>query len=326
MRELSNQQRLNLVNTVQLHENHLDALRHAQDYRYGMRWKTSRGCQYLFRERDRRGNGHLLGPRNPETERILAEFLAGKQRCQERLKGIAAQLDEQARLNKALRLGRVPVLIAKILRHLQQQGLGEVFTVLGTQALFAYEAEAGVQLLTELLASGDMDLLYDPRQNLDLMSERLEGIGLLGLLQKVDRSFVCVRQQGFRAANAGHFMVDLIIPERPMQESNPITFAEEDLYAAEVPGLQWLLNAPKIKVVAVDEQGYPVTFRVPDPRAFALHKAWLAQQPSREPLKRPRDKAQATALLAMLRTHMPHYPLDSAALRYMPKGVATAHP
>lgn len=81
-------------------------------------------------------------------------------------------------------------------------------------------------------------------------------------------------QSGFRAANAGQFMVDLIIAPRPMHATVPVTFSEDDLVASEVPGLQWLLNAPKLDVVAVDEDGWPVPFRVPDPRAFALHKAW----------------------------------------------------
>ena len=30
-----------------------------------------------------------------------------------------------------------------------------------------------------------------------------------------------------------------------------------------------------------------------DPRAFALHKLWLAQQPQRDPVKAARDRAQA---------------------------------
>lgn len=326
MQALTYQQSLNYINTAQLHEGYLAAWHHAQDYRYGMRWKAVRGVDYLFRERDRRGNGRSLGPRSPETERILAEFLDAKQRSQARLRGISAQLDEQARLNKALRLGRVPVVVAKTLRALQEQGLEDAFTVLGTQALFAYEAEGGVQFLTELLASGDVDLLCDPRKNLTLMAERMEGIGLLGVLRKADRSFALVRKQGFRAANASQFMVDLITPERPMHENQPITFAAEDLWASEVPGLQWLLNAPKIKVVAIDAQGYPVTFRVPDPRAFACHKAWLAEQANREPVKKGRDRAQSAAVFALLREHLPNYPLDPARLRYLPKALAQIQP
>lgn len=311
MRPLSNQQRLNLVNCEQLFENREDAAQHALAHAYGMRWKKVRGVEYLFRERDRRGNGRLLGRRGAETEATLAAFIAGKQAATARLAAIDAQLDEQARLNKALRLARVPRVVARILRELDGAGLGDAFTVLGTQALYAYETLAGVHYLAELLASGDVDLLYDTRRELTVVAKKLDGEGLLGLLRKADRSFECIRKRGFRAANAGQFMVDLIIAPRGMRQADAVTFAENDLVAAEVPGLQWLLNAPKTRAMVVDEDGRPAWMRVPDPRAFALHKAWLSQQPGREPLKKPRDLAQARAVAATVREYLPHLPLDA---------------
>lgn len=311
MKPLSNQQRLHLVNTEQLFENHQAALQQARSYVYGMRWKKVRDVEYLFRERDRRGNGKLLGRRTAETEAILAAFLAGKQAASGRLMAIKTQLDEQARLNKALRLGRVPGVVARILRQLEVAGVADVFTVLGTQALYAYESLAGVHYLSELLASGDVDLLYDSRRKLTVVSAKFDGEGLLGLLKKVDNSFECIRKRGFRAANAGQFMVDLIIAPRGMREAQAITFADDDLVAAEVPGLQWLLNAPKTLAVVIDENGQPARMRVPDPRVFALHKAWLSQQADREPLKKPRDLAQARVVAATVRDYLPHLPFET---------------
>jgi hypothetical protein len=55
-----------------------------------------------------------------------------------------------------------------------------------------------------------------------------------------------------------------------------------------------------------------VPLRVPDPRAFALHKAWLSRQPDREPLKKPRDIAQAREVVQLVREHMPHLSFDEA--------------
>lgn len=135
---------------------------------------------------------------------------------------------------------------------------------------------------------------------------------MIGLLRKADRSFECIRKRGFRAANAGQFMVDLIVPPRSMQESEPISFAPDDMVASEVPGLQWLINAPKLFACAIDEDGWPAPFRVPDPRAFALHKVWLSGQPTREPVKKARDLAQAQAMAAMIAEHMPHLSFDQA--------------
>ena len=311
MKLLSNQQRLHQVNSEQLFENYRSALGHAAAYTYGMRWKMVRSTEYLFRDKDRRGNGKSLGPRSAETEALLAAFAAGRGVAQERLKLITEKIQEQARLNKALRLNRVPRVVARVLRELDRAGLHDSFTVIGTQALYAYEAAGGAHFLLELLASGDVDLLYDARQKMTVVSDKLDGEGLLGLLKKADKTFECVRENGYRAANAGQFMVDLVVAPRGMQDSESITFAETDLVATEVPGLQWLLNSPKIEAVAIDEDGWPVPMRVPDPRAFALHKVWLSGLPEREPIKKPRDLEQAQAVAKLVQAEMPHLSFET---------------
>ena len=88
MQPFSNQQRLHLVNTEQLYSNYASAQRQAHSHAYGMRWKTVRGVEYLFRERDRRGNGKILGKRSPETEQSLIAFQDGKAKSRERLAAI----------------------------------------------------------------------------------------------------------------------------------------------------------------------------------------------------------------------------------------------
>jgi hypothetical protein len=147
---LSNQQRLHQVNTAQLYENYRAAQSHAAPYTCGMRWKTVRGTEYLFRDRDRRGNGKSFGPRSEQTEVLSAVFSAGRTVAKERLHLITEIIEEQARLNKALRLNRVPRVVARVLRELERTGVHDSFTVIGTQALYAYEAEGGAQFLLEL--------------------------------------------------------------------------------------------------------------------------------------------------------------------------------
>jgi hypothetical protein len=312
MKLLTNQQRLHQVNSEQLFENYRSAQSHRATYQYGMRWKTVRGKEYLFKDSDRRGNGKSLGARSAETEQLLASFNAGRTVALERMRLLTEKLEEQARLNKALRLARVPSVIARVLRELDSAGLHDEFTVIGTQALYAYEAVGGAHFVLELLASGDVDLLYDARKKLTVVSEKLDGDGLLGLLKKADRTFECVRENSYRAANAGQFMVDLVIAPQGMQVQERVTFANADLVATEVPGLQWLLNSPKMNTVAIDEDGWPVPMRAPDPRAFALHKAWLSTQVSREPLKKPRDLDQAKAVARLVQDHLPHLTFDDA--------------
>lgn len=96
-----------------------------------------------------------------------------------------------------------------------------------------------------------------------------------------------------------------------MHVADNITFCEADLVATEVPGLHWLLNSPKFVAVAIDEDGWPVPMRVPDPRAFALHKAWLSGLPTREPVKKPRDLEQAHAVAQLVQDEMPQLSFES---------------
>jgi hypothetical protein len=44
----------------------------------------------------------------------------------------------------------------------------------------------------------------------------------------------------------------------------------------------------------------------PDPRAFAIFKAWLSRQANRDPLKRGRDMQQARAVVALIAERLPH--------------------
>ena len=92
MKLLSNQQRLHQVNTAQLYENFRTAQSHAASYTYGMRWKTVRGTEYLFRDRDRHGNGKSFGPRSAQTEELLEVFSAGRHVAKERLKLITEKI------------------------------------------------------------------------------------------------------------------------------------------------------------------------------------------------------------------------------------------
>ena len=60
---------------------------------------------------------------------------------------------------------------------------------------------------------------------------------------------------------------------------------------------------------------------VPDPRALALHKLWLSQQPERDPWRQKRDRLQATALAELILRYLPQYHFFSAELRLFPAEV-----
>lgn len=108
----------------------------------------------------------------------------------------------------------MPKLTAKILRKLSQERLlGDHLLVVGTNALWAYEAKTGIQLTSELLATTDADFLMDSRKHVSLLTEHARKEGIIGLLKKVDSSFEMRSERDFKAINKEGFSVDLIQPE-----------------------------------------------------------------------------------------------------------------
>ncbi len=301
----------------------------AQRFAGSMAWKTVRGHQYLYRKR--KAAWSSLGPRSPETDAAHAAFHDGRARLKQRLSDLARRLDAMAPVNRALGLGRMPVVAARALRALAAARLlGTGIRVVGTHALFAYERMAGLRIASGHLATGDIDLLFDARARLSLVAEAVPGAdlereGLIGLLRSIDKSFEPMGTGSFRAVNRDGFMVDLIQPLPPDRMARSprsrIGTSPEDLSAVEIEGLAWLVNSPKVSAVTLDARGYPVGLVVPDPRAFALHKAWLAARDDRDPLKRGRDAGQARLVAGLVAERLPHLSFDDPVLGAIPRAL-----
>lgn len=328
--ELDNEARQRLID-VQQRADALRAVRIDLRRRFAgaMAWKQRCGRDYLYRRTGRIDKA--LGPRSPETEATHAAFTSGKAAAEKRQSGLRQSLESMARVNRAMGLGRVPRLVGRILRRLDEAGvLGEQVCVVGTNALFAYEAHAGIRFESGLLATGDIDIALDPRRNLGLAARTMPE-GLLGLLRKVDPSFAPFAAGSFRAVNATGLMVDLITAEprnrmtiAPGRERRLGGGAAEDMKAVEVPRLEMIVDAPRFSATAVSEDGLPVWIAAADPRWWAAHKLWLGTEPSREPLKRRRDRDQGKAVAAMLATVWGTANMSDAALASIPAGVRQA--
>ncbi|RWI16763.1 GSU2403 family nucleotidyltransferase fold protein [Mesorhizobium sp.] len=100
-------------------------------------------------------------------------------------------MERQSAINRALRLGRVPLLAARIIRTIDDAGiLGKGIRIAGTNAIYAYEAAAGVFVDPGITTTDDIDLLMGARQSLRIMAETdIPDGALINLLRKVDRSF-----------------------------------------------------------------------------------------------------------------------------------------
>ena len=325
--EFNNDQRRELVNTRQRFDSWSEAAARERSYRGSMVWEEVKGRPYLIRasydEHGKRRN-KSLGPQTPETQAIKDRFDSERAEAIERRKAVETVLNRQAAVNRALGLGRIPLLSAKIVRALDKRGLlGVGLIVVGTNALFAYEAMCGVVLDASIMATGDIDLLFDARRHLHLLGdEEFQSRELLDVLRTTDRSFVKMNRT-YSAENDEGFMVDLIKPMRnpPWLPENTSIGGADDLTAADIEGLVWLENAPRITQMVLDERGMPLRIVVPDPRVFAIHKYWVSRREERNRLKKVRDVDQARTIMALVKEHLPQLPLDADEFRMLPRTV-----
>ena len=315
--ELNNAQRRQFVDVVQTFEAWEESRAElAQRFVGSMRWVERKGHVYLLRKKA--SSEISLGRKTDETEEVYRAFRSGRDAERKRCHALHARLREMAPVNRALRLNRVPRITSRILRHLAAaQVLGQNIFVIGTNSLFLYEALAGVHLTSDLLATVDVDLLWDARQNLSLAVKDFRRSGVIGYLRRADRSFRRSRGELFRAVNREGFMVDLIRPVEDPYVVMDFGTNPEDLIGVGIEGLEWLVNAPKVNSVVIGEDGIPLRCWSVDPRAFALHKVWVSERADREPVKRARDHAQAQEA-AWIARHYLGMELPDPALSALP--------
>ncbi|KQM70270.1 GSU2403 family nucleotidyltransferase fold protein [Xylophilus sp. Leaf220] len=292
-----------------------EALEEAQDeaaqVRGGMYWHAGPAAapdaKYLVRTTPA-GAETSLGARSPETEAIYQRFTQRKRDSAERLTGLKAALDQHQRLNRALRVGRVDPLVVALLGRLASTHLSPHFRVVGTHALYAYEAAAGVRLDPDALATRDIDLLWDTRKRI-LFATQLARVdsSMLGVLKKVDSSFRIRKSQKYTAVNKDGFEVDIIRHEQTGDDPHPIKLSEEDddFWVAQARRANVLLDSPAFSAVIVATNGTMARMHTVHPATFAAFKRWMAGQGDRDPLKRRRDVLQADTAQALLAQYLP---------------------
>ena len=282
-----------------------DARLAAVEVRGSMMWRTQNGRRYLIRVAAT-GGQTSLGPASPENELIYERFMARKTAVQSRQGQLLAVLQQHIRVNRALRVGRVPNVVVEALNALARAGLQNHFLTVGTHALYAYETACGVRVQTEATATQDIDLLLDTRKYLQFAStmQRLD-TSLLGIFQKVDKTFVLREDQKYTAVNASGFEIDVI--RRAAQGSadkdpHPLRVSafEDDFWSVQVSSGQALLDGGRFSQMVVATNGTMATMHAPAPESFVRIKTALGQQRDRDPLKSRKDSLQARVVTQLL--------------------------
>lgn len=278
----------------------------AKPYVGGLYWKKEGAYEYLVRTLP--GNRReRLGPRSPELELLFQNFHAQKEATKRRLSALSEALNEAQRLNKALRVGRVPDSVVKLLNCFQEIGMSESMVVVGTHALFAYESSAGVRILPDTPSARGVDPLGDARRRVTLLvGNDLHSENLLSALKQVDGSYrvrgegreneCIVNSKGFEVA-----FIHLSTAYIPIQ-SNQLVGSPGN--GAPSTGLVNKELLPSYRQIVISSTGKMATMRVLTPEAYVDFCMALAIRESRAPEDRSRDLAQRTVVREMLEAKM----------------------
>jgi hypothetical protein len=279
---------------------------------YDLRRKTVSGSSYLYEIFDRNGNGKSRGPMTPEREAEFTSYHAHKTALQAQIKALRAALSESAALYRAVRLPMLSSDAGPILRECDRRGLlGTHVLVVGTNALAAYMVEA----------NGIIDV-PDETEDFDLAwiaeTPDMEGQSVWDMLKAVDPSFTINSERDFQARNAKAYEVELVTAPSRVGTRN----MRDQPRPLALPEQEWLLLGRPVDQVVGCRDGSPARIIAPDPRWFALHKLWMADQSKRHPQKRPKDRKQGLALIAAVASNMPHYPMDTDFEAQLPTELA----
>lgn len=277
--------------------------------RGSMFWREVSGTSYLIRESSV-GAQKSLGPKDAQTELIFQRFQARKTSLSQRLASLTQATQTQQRLNKALRVGRVPSIVVKTLNALRDAGLHEHFLTVCTHALYAFESACGVRFMPDALATQDIDLLFDSRKRLSFVSKmkKLDS-SFIGALQKADPSFRVMHDPKQTAINSTGFEVDVIRRMTTDDDPHPLKMSdfEDDLWAVQIGDGNRMLGSRRFSQVIVSETGHMAVMDTMDPKMFVSLKAKLSRASDRDPKKRSKDALQAQLVQALIDGYMPQY-------------------
>ncbi|MGE0330388.1 MAG: GSU2403 family nucleotidyltransferase fold protein [Ramlibacter sp.] len=300
--ELNENQLRELVNAQATWRAFEQARREARLVRGSMVWKKSGNGTYLIRV-STTGAQTSLGPQDERTQAMFDAFHQRKEPAQQRLKALKARLEEQRKLNRVYRVGRTPTVVVRALAEIAAADMADQFMVIGTHALYAYEMAAGVLVQTSAMATRDLDLLFDARKRMAFATTlHRSGVGsLIALLQKADPSFRVMREQLQTAVNDDGFEIDIIRRRAAGDDPHPMRMSddENDFWAVQIPDGDKLATGRKFEHLVVAPNGEMASMRTIHPLDFIRLKTQLADLPTRDPQKAPKDRLQAQVVQAL---------------------------
>jgi hypothetical protein len=124
--ELSESQKRQYIDAETVFLALAQATKSAAEVRGSMFWRELKGTRTLIRS-SAAGAQKSLGAHSETTQKLFDTFTQRKTTLEERVSALKGQLRIQQRLNRALRVGRVPNIVVNILNHFEKAGLQRIF-------------------------------------------------------------------------------------------------------------------------------------------------------------------------------------------------------
>jgi len=138
---------------------------------------------------------------------------------------------------------------------------------------------------------------------------------LLEALKAVNETYTVNEERPFQLRNRNAYEVEILVPP---SELDALPKADR-IRPAPMDEVEWLLLGQPVDQVVPSKGGSAARIVAPDPRMFALQKLWLSEKPSRDSLKKPKDRRQGDALLdACAKGELPRHPLTKAFVASLP--------
>lgn len=312
-----------LVNLGQFYDQWVESTRDRRKLPYGMQWKTVAEREYLYEMQDRKGNGRSLGSRSKTTEDQLGEYQEHRANLDKLISSSLERVEHNARIARALRLPGIAQEAGKILVELDiRRMLGTNFMVAGTNALLAYNLEAGGTIIVGAdMATDDIDLLWSRDHPTSVMAKEAPPSSpqsILRALKEVDDTYTVNEERPFQLRNRKAYEVEILVPPS-LLASLP---KEDRIRPAHMEEVEWLLAGTPVTQVVPAKGDFAAKIIAPDPRLFALQKLWLAEKPTRNPLKKPKDRRQGEAILAACADGtLPRHPITKEFKASLPEAL-----
>ncbi len=302
--EYSDDQRKTYINSEMQYKSYLEKkLRFNKSFRFRMGWNKSQGKEYLFKECLDTKKRVSLGRKSDETVDIYNSFNKQKKELKAALKQSKELLLKNEKINKFSKISRVPNILVNLFHRINELGLDEKVIIIGTNSLYAYEANCGVFIEEEHLATFDIDIFNRRNKKISFaLKEKLPQQTLKSMLLDVDKSFKKSKEAPYRFVNNEDVVVEIITPITQKEMKNDEFSGVMNL---EIEGTKWIQNSKLHKQMLIGQNGKCAFVTTIAPLEYAIYKKWLGEHERKELMKKQRDIKQSHLVTELIQKYIP---------------------